>query len=488
MANISINLSSSVISHINSGGQPSTLADAFSLPFMAAYGFYNNHPYYSSMSRVGNDLRLNYADGAHTLYSNVVLANPNASSGTATATNLEQYFPSYYRLTINGALDFSYMANANGTSIDGNGGTIYAAAVQTLLPSYSASYDAYLGNVTLGIQGNLQLSDAGNVSGVITSLTGSADKNLVSSTLTGNFNVSGNSLNIAQNLGTLGVSGTATSYTEKYSDGSSISLANLAIQVNGDSVLNQSLLANPDNLSGDDVIDIALGATPSSAWLIASGAGNDRISIKGAGSALSVNAGTGNDVITLGDHGHSVDGGAGMDTAIFSGARSGYSITQTSGGYSVHALTGGTDLLSNVERLQFSDSTVALDVSGNAGQVYRLYQAAFNRVPDSGGLGYWIKVADSGTSLDDIARNFASSKEFTDLYGANPSNAAFLDALYHNVLHRAGDQGGFDWWLGHLNAGDTTQAQVLAQFGESAENQAALIGTIGNGFSYTPYG
>jgi hypothetical protein len=31
-------------------------------------------------------------------------------------------------------------------------------------------------------------------------------------------------------------------------------------------------------------------------------------------------------------------------------------------------------------------------------------------------------------------------------------------------------------------------ASVLAAFAESAENQAALIGVISNGFSYTPFG
>jgi hypothetical protein len=45
------------------------------------------------------------------------------------------------------------------------------------------------------------------------------------------------------------------------------------------------------------------------------------------------------------------------------------------------------------------------------------------------------------------------------MYGANPSNADFLDKLYHNVLHRAGDTAGFDWWLGRPRSGANTQAQ-----------------------------
>ena len=34
---------------------------------------------------------------------------------------------------------------------------------------------------------------------------------------------------------------------------------------------------------------------------------------------------------------------------------------------------------------------LALDINGTAGQVYRLYQAAFDRKPDLVGLGYWIE-------------------------------------------------------------------------------------------------
>jgi hypothetical protein len=34
----------------------------------------------------------------------------------------------------------------------------------------------------------------------------------------------------------------------------------------------------------------------------------------------------------------------------------------------------------------------------------------------------------------------------------------------------------------------TSRAQVLMQFSESAENQAAVLKIIGNGFEYTPYG
>jgi hypothetical protein len=130
---------------------------------------------------------------------------------------------------------------------------------------------------------------------------------------------------------------------------------------------------------------------------------------------------------------------------------------------------------------------VALDVHGTAGEAYRLYQAAFDRTPDKAGLGYWIDAMDKGMTLTQAAAGFAGSAEFAHLYGANASDTQFVQALYQNVLHRAGDSAGADFWL-HALGSSVTRADVLANFSESAENQAQVIGTIQNGIDYLHWG
>ncbi len=187
-----------------------------------------------------------------------------------------------------------------------------------------------------------------------------------------------------------------------------------------------------------------------------------------------------------------IDGGNGTDTVIFSGNRANFTIAKTgasTGAYTVtdQAGTGGTDVLVNVERLQFGDKMVGFDVTGNGGQAYRLYQAAFDRAPDQAGLGFWIKALDSGFSLRDAAAGFIASPEFASLYGSNPSNTAFITKLYNNVLHRAPEQEGFDFWLNAMNNHIVDQAEILVQFSESQENQAQLLGVIGSGFDYVAY-
>ena len=84
---------------------------------------------------------------------------------------------------------------------------------------------------------------------------------------------------------------------------------------------------------------------------------------------------------------------------------------------------GGRDQLTGVERIQFTDGILAFDASGDLGQAYRLYQAAFNRTPDQdGGLGYWISVMDSGAYFSSVAQSFVDSAEFRAIYGTKPSN------------------------------------------------------------------
>jgi Ca2+-binding RTX toxin-like protein len=207
--------------------------------------------------------------------------------------------------------------------------------------------------------------------------------------------------------------------------------------------------------------------------------------LTGASTSDTLTGGAGNQTFTGGAGNDSLDGGLGIDTAVFSGARSNYTITPTATGYTVkdNRGTDGTDTLVNVERLHFSDSNVAIDVAGIGGMVYRLYQAAFNRTPDLGGLGFQMKAMDDGLTIGQLAQNFINSPEFSATYG-NLSDTQFVTQLYANVLHRTPDAGGLAAHTGSLVAGNT-RANVLVGFSESPENQAALIGVIQAGMTYT---
>lgn len=443
-------------------------------------------------------VKITYPNGVVQEYTGVTLANGTAASGVATATGMKLTAPGAVVVEHTGKFEFHYMTQPS-FSIDATTAMMDSIKVQTLYAATSADYDPVYGNVSAELDGRLTIDKEGQLNGSFSSLSLTADKFLASATLEGRFNLSGNPDAIAHPdaaggkpdiwlkppVSDMTLSGKATSLDLTFRDGSYVRGDDLGIMFNSGQ-LDDMLGLVHGALSGSDTIKVELPAVLPSNVLVASGAGDDAVSVGGGGGKLNVLAGAGNDVITmLSDH-HRVDGGTGADTVVYSGNRAQYTVTQAGDKLEV-AWGGATDVLVNVERLQFADTSVAYDIDGNAGQAWRMYRAAFDRTPDNPGLGYWIKALDGHVTLRDLADSFIKSTEFAQLYGDNPSNAAFVARLYNNVLHREGEQAGVDYWVGVLDRGEA-RANVLANFSEGAENRAQVIGQIQNGCEYTPFG
>jgi hypothetical protein len=204
---------------------------------------------------------------------------------------------------------------------------------------------------------------------------------------------------------------------------------------------------------------------------------------KGQGFLYSVGGAGG---VTQDGNNRVIDGGVGIDAVLYNGSRNDYTISRTAAGNYVvtHNGAGDADVLVNVERLVFRDQLLAVDINGDAGQAYRLYQAAFNRTPDIAGLGFQMSALDNGLTLGQVGDNFLHSPEFQATYG-NLSNLQYVQQLYLNVLHRPGEDAGVQFHLANLNSGAIGRHDLLVQFSESPENQANVIGTIANGMVYT---
>lgn len=181
-----------------------------------------------------------------------------------------------------------------------------------------------------------------------------------------------------------------------------------------------------------------------------------------------------------------------LQTAIvYAGAPADYQLVQDSqpGGFQIKKPGIGMDVLRGIDRIFFtgSDDVIALSMDGDVGRAFRLYQSALDRTPEKVGLGFWIAVLEGGTKLTDVAHAFIGSAEFQQRFGVNSDNAAFVDNLYRNVLHRAGDTVGVAHWTNALEHG-ASHADVLVSFSESTENQLTAAALVGNGFAYTTYG
>ncbi len=111
-----------------------------------------------------------------------------------------------------------------------------------------------------------------------------------------------------------------------------------------------------------------------------------------------------------------------------------------------------------------SDETVR---TLHEGQIIRLYRAVLDRNPDRGGFEFWVRRLRTGSTIDEVAAGFVSSREFGLVYG-EPDDGEFVDLLYRNVLDREPDAEGRAFWIGQIDAG-LTRVRIVVLFAESSE-------------------
>ena len=112
---------------------------------------------------------------------------------------------------------------------------------------------------------------------------------------------------------------------------------------------------------------------------------------------------------------------------------------------------------------QRADSTSTVDPA------VRLYRAFLGRAPDASGLRFWTGRRRSGSwTLVRMANHFAGSSEFVRTYGAL-SNRTFVTRIYVDVLGRAADPSGIDYWTRQLDLRRRSRGSVMVGFSESNE-------------------
>ena len=171
-----------------------------------------------------------------------------------------------------------------------------------------------------------------------------------------------------------------------------------------------------------------------------------------------------------------------------------YNFYKLENGYGIKLKEGtnAIDEITGIENLKFADqqTNVIADIKGvfdhvtglntDPSKIFRLYNAAFSRFPDANGFNYWIEKYASGESnLQAVAQSFLLSEEFKERYGANVTNAQYVETLYINVLGRDYDQDGYNYWLGNLNEGTETRNELLLGFSESTENKVLFTDMTG---------
>lgn len=102
-------------------------------------------------------------------------------------------------------------------------------------------------------------------------------------------------------------------------------------------------------------------------------------------------------------------------------------------------------------------------------QILRLYRAAFGRYPDPEGFEFWINHYREGATLHSIAEFFLTSEESEIRYGGDPTDLELIESMYLNILQRAGEPEGVDYWLRRREVG-LSRPDLLILFSDSPEN------------------
>ena len=96
----------------------------------------------------------------------------------------------------------------------------------------------------------------------------------------------------------------------------------------------------------------------------------------------------------------------------------------------------------------------------------RLYTECLGREPDADGLQFWaLRLTNLESSGYEAAKGFFESVEFQN---KNVDDETYVKLLYRTFMGRDYDQGGLEFWLGHLGT-DMNRLQVLQGFAQSQE-------------------
>ncbi len=205
----------------------------------------------------------------------------------------------------------------------------------------------------------------------------------------------------------------------------------------------------------------------------------------------SVIGGTGNDTLSGGAGNDSIDGGAGIDTALYAGISANFTLARTATGYTVtdNSGSGGTDTLTNVERLQFSDKKLALDLSPTqpAGETAELIGAVLGHasLQDKQLVGQLLPFFDSGVTLQQAADILVNNGIMASLAGG-ADNKSLVDLVYSNVIGHAPDPASEASLQGLLDSHQYSQAEFLYAIAASSFNQTNvnLVGLANTGLEF----
>ncbi len=156
------------------------------------------------------------------------------------------------------------------------------------------------------------------------------------------------------------------------------------------------------------------------------------------------------------------------------------------GGWTLDAGIDGVDELVGVERLQFTDCSLALDLAGNAGVVARILGAVFGPAEVANALyaGIGLYHLDRGLSAPELVQMAIDAR-----LGSGASPTAVVELLYGNVMGQPPSADERDAFVALLESHAYTTASLGMLAADHALNLARidLVGLSARGLDYLPW-
>jgi hypothetical protein len=152
-----------------------------------------------------------------------------------------------------------------------------------------------------------------------------------------------------------------------------------------------------------------------------------------------------------------VNGNGEIDTVVFDSSKAGHRLDQTDGKFTVTDQNGNIVTLASVQRLSFSDTNVALDLDGHAGQTARILGSIFgaDSVSNRQYVGIGLNLLDGGMGYADLmslALQVRLGKQF--------SNADEVRLLYRNLVGQDPAPSDLGYWTSALDSGQFSKASL----------------------------
>lgn len=186
-----------------------------------------------------------------------------------------------------------------------------------------------------------------------------------------------------------------------------------------------------------------------------------------------------------------IDGGLGTDTVVYSGPIEQYSVNKSGNRYIVSEPTGSddTDYLTSIERLQFKNAKLALDIANGpvadgAKLIGALLGPAF--VKDKALAGIVIGLMDQNYSPEFVATLGLATPMFLGMAGSG-SHVDFVKQVFNNVVGRPPLPQELSQYVGMLENGAATQASLAVMAANTDLNAARidLVGLVQHGWEFT---